>query len=376
MAVLAPCYFAVLPVEILEHIITLLDDDSPPPSAQLLHEPPTAGVFRRKQYPSGQKYSSLKDLSETCWRLRYMVAPRLLSYLKVDEKLIQSFVDFYVSRGQHAPPQSVLLYLDPTEFPPLELNDSDIDHLRFIRTEATRMVDIINPRALTIAANPNCLGWLIDRPLRMNDCWVTDVPYQMLRLEQGPLAPAQWFPHATKGKHLNLSTVRPWNRCTYNEGSFVPAYQTYEYHLYQAPSLHQSASLPELESHALRLSCLQSFELVAVFPVNHMTNTVHFLDLLPNLQNLSVQLAPSPKYQKTHHIGSSASCPSDFWQELGSSYDTLRNALCHNLAYLTTYTILDYASPGYRKIIDQAMENMPEDWKANHSGTWTRKIKT
>lgn len=375
MAVLTGCLLDLLPIELVERIILFVDHNSPPPSTFLLHEPPSVCVFEKTSKPSDWVGLSLKSVSETCWGLRYLVAPRLFTHLKVGGEDAEKLVRFRRSNGLHTPPKSILWYIDPLQHLALEVDDTDIDRLRPIRISTTWMVDLVNPQVLTILAPPKCLGWLIDHPLRMSGCWVTNAPYQTMRLEQGSLAPAQWFPTDKVHDNRTLSTVRPWNHCTYNEGSFVPAYSTYEFYNYAAPSLHQSESLPELQCHALQLGCLQSFELVAVFPFNHITNSIYFLDHLPNLQRLSVRLAPTLECQKSEVIGTSASAPSDFWLELESNYYLLRNALNHALTHLSVYNMLDYASPGYRNIIDLAMADISADWKPNHKGTWTRKTR-
>ena len=374
MAAITPSIHKLLPVELMEHIISLVDEDSPPPTTHLLHEPPSVSLF--KGMPDAFRWTdmSLKGLSETCRTLRSLVVPRLFAHLKVAGEHAQNLVDFRKSSSLHVSPKSILLYLNPDEYPSVELNDADINNMRSLRARATWMVDVVNPQALTILAPPSCLGWLVDHPLQMSHCWVTNVPYQMIRLEQGPLAPSQWFPRDEVHNNHTLSTVRPWNHCTYNEGSFVPAYSTYDYHIYEAPSLHQSASLSEIHCHALQLGCLRSFELVAVFPFNHMRTTIYFLDLLPNLKSLSVQLAPSLQCQKQNVVGSSASSPSDFWMEIETSYNLLRDALNHALIHLSTYTIMDYVSPGYRSVIDLAMTDISQDWKPSHDGTWIRKV--
>ena len=372
----------ILPTELIEHVVTFVEQASPPPSTLRLREPPTPDIFKGMPSASHRVSMSLKSLSETCWTFRDLVAPKLFAHLKGRGEEAERLVDFCKSKSFSASPKSILLYFDPLDYPALDLSDTcpgqlltDFDPLCPVRASATWMVDVVNPQALIMVAPPKCLGWLMDLSLKMSDCWVVNVPLQMMRLEQGPLSPVQWFPHDTVHDNKTLSTVRPWNYCTYNEGSFVPAYSTYEYHIYEAPSLHQSDSMPELECHALQLGCLRSFELVAVFPFNHVEGTVYFLSHLPNLQRLSVQLAPSLECQQREVIGTSASCPGDFWLELELNYSFLRDLLNLCLPSLSLYDVLDYASPGYRSIVDSAMAKVSGDWKPNHKGTWTREVK-
>ena len=371
-------FLDVLPIEVVESIVCLMDQDSPPPTAALLYEPPTSAIFDSAPDAACRSSNSFKSLSQTCRALRRLVTPKLFAHLKVRGEDIDrlELINVRKSGLSREPLESILLYIDPLQWPTIHLGDTDIKQLRAISASATWLVQTLNPRSFSLVAPPQCLGWLMDHPLNLGNCWVMALPLQMIRLEQGPVRPTRWFPHDTVHDNKTVSTVRPWNHCSYNEGSFASAYNTYDYHSYEAPSLHQDHSMPEMQCHALQLACLRSFELIAVFPFNHMDNTIYFLARLPNLQTLSVQLAPTLTSQRQDTInGTTAKCPSDFWLELETNYKLIRNALNCTLWCLSEYIVRDYESEGYRDLIDLAMAKVSEDWKSNDRGTWTRDVK-
>ena len=358
--------FECLPVELLEQIISILDHASPPSSTSLLHKPPSEMLFKGADidYP-------LKSLSLTCKSVRSLVAPRLFTHLKVAPDAVQDLVDV---SSLYDPPQSLILYLDYQKYPDYESGDVGYRNMNSLRAQVTWMVDMVNPKALTIVASPCLLGWLVDLPLTATDSWVFHLPYQMMRLEQGPFAPSQWFPRDVVHDNHTLSTVRPWNHCTYNEGSFVHAYSTYEYHHFEAPSLHQSPNAAEMECHALQLACLTSFKLVAVFPFNHMENTCDFLQCLPNLEHLIVQLVPTGESTTPYTTASSSSSPTDFWLENETNYKVLCEHVNNHLSRLSAFTSLDYTFPGYRSAIDDVMVDVSAEWQPDGNGTWKREV--
>ena len=365
-----PKMLEYLPLELLEQIISILDEDSRPPSTRLLHEPPSDLLFK------GGDPGPLKNLSLTCRSVRSLIAPKMSAYLKVDPDAAQDLADSYRSSSSLEPPQSLVLYLDRESYPEFEPDSKEAGRMQTVRTNVTSMVNVVNPQALTIVASASCLGWLVDHPLIIGDAWVFNLPYQVMRLEQGPFAPSEWLHQGAVHDNHTISTIRPWNHCTYNEGSFIPAYNTYEYHLYIPLSLHQSPMSSELQCHALQLACLVSFKLVAVFPFNHTPSTCRFLGYLPNLEHLTVQLAPPLDCQRPFKRASPGSSYHDFWLENETSYRMLRDHLSFHLLYLSTFTSLDYASPGYRDTIDAVMAHVSTEWTPNGTGTWTRPVES
>ena len=259
------------PIELLEQIVSHIDHTSPPPSTGLLHEPPSDAIF------TCASNCHLKSFSLTCKALRRSVVQKLWKHLKVSPDAVHRLMDFRLSRHLMGDTQSLMLYLNSKDYPEVEISDIRSDRMVRMRAKLTWMVDMINPRTLTIVAAPSILGWLIDHPVTITGYYLFRIPYQVVQLEQGSFTPSLWFPNDVVHDNHTISTVRPWNHCTYNEGSFGPAYNTYDYHLSIPLSLHQPPNWSELECHALQLSCLTTFQLVAVFPFNHRECTCFFL---------------------------------------------------------------------------------------------------
>ena len=358
-----------LPTELLQLVISILDQDSSPPLAHLLREQPSQAFFRSSH--SG----SLKQLSTTCRSVRSLVVPSLFAHLKVDLgdlACLQALFGLMEALKCQGHARSLLVYLEKKSSP------SNNARLWTFRDAISRLMDTMNAKVLTVVAPSHEIGWLADHQNNLDDEWAFKIEYQVLRLEQGAACPNDWFPRHAVHDSGGVFTLRPWTHWTYNEGSFVPAYSTYEYHLYQAPSLHQPALFRELQCQALQLGCLRSFELIAVFPFDHINTTCqYFLERLPSLELLTIQLAPSPISQKDNldsSASSSSACqPGDFWRELEEDYVLLRNCVSYNLPRLSRYAILDCMSPGYRGIIDPIMEEISADWKTVGNGVWRRK---
>ena len=182
---------------------------------------------------------------------------------------------------------------------------------------------------------------------------------------------------------LNVFQLRPWTRCTFNQGSSVKGYSSYEYFSLQAPSfLYPFGHYRYLSSSAYHLSdTITSFDYIAVFPTDHFERFCSNLTFMKNLKHLRVQLAPTSGndiLDNQSALGKSQ--PKDLWQELGSSYASIARTvrlLCdRGDTAVETFTSLDYVNPGLCELIDRTAGRKLRHWKSDpRGGRWTRKQK-
>ena len=163
----------------------------------------------------------------------------------------------------------------------------------------------------------------------------------------------------------SLLHFRPWTHVSLNEGSFLKAYGTYEFFERGPPSLVYSIKqcLEPVSHHgkghmgARSLPKLCSFTYTAIFP---FSNHADFVDMLPHLEELDLQLAPDPQsgiLDDKERIGKAQL--QDCWQELLSAYHDLAMAMNTFRMSRTTFEKLknfvcrDSRIPALREELDE-----------------------
>ncbi|KAK3066115.1 hypothetical protein LTR53_017664, partial [Teratosphaeriaceae sp. CCFEE 6253] len=165
------------------------------------------------------------------------------------------------------------------------------------------------------------------------------------------------YPGIAGSSILNL---RPWHHITINEGAYLKAYGTYEYFERGPPSLIYSIKdclIPRstYSANVQRLSraplaSLQKLTYIGIFP---FANHLDFRELLPQLEELDLQLAPT----SSTHGRSILNDPSrvgkaelqDCWSELITIYQTLANQLA-------TFRITEGNMPRLSRLLCRDME--------------------
>ncbi|TKA73263.1 hypothetical protein B0A55_06620 [Friedmanniomyces simplex] len=234
----------------------------------------------------------------------------------------------------------------------------------------------LDPLRIVVLAPPTDLACLTNCAIDTFGDWAFgDMEYHALDLR---LDAASTSPSPLLGKTVQYSTLdhtprrfpgiagssvlnlRPWHHITINEGAFLKAFSTYEYFERGPPSLIYSikdcltprptytASVQRL-SHT-PLSTLRKLSYIAIFP---FATHLDFRDLLPQLEELDLQLAPT----LSAHGSSILNDPQrlgkaelqDCWSELLTVYQNLA-------AQLATFRITEWNVPRLKKLVCRDME--------------------
>lgn len=279
------------PLEIIDQIFSFATATDPP-SVTCLREQPSLALLASQQCP-------VKNTSSTCRKLRRLCFNRLFSYLKIDASYTDALIAFvnYYNLVQYV--ESVVLYTKEQHLEGVAYHyDQDIPDTTREMSPASQLkpailavMEHINPKSLVIMASPRSFANLVPYPVNLSDSWAFNIPNQILRLEQNdPTLPPSTFPLVLD---FDIFAIRPWRRITYNEGSSIPAYCTYEYFNKCRPSL---LATPYSETGLKAkswLAYLTSLNFVAVFPFGHIEDVCQSLRSLQNLKYLAIQLAPS-----------------------------------------------------------------------------------
>ena len=198
----------------------------------------------------------------------------------------------------------------------------------------------------------------------------------------------QYLPHRYPGlaRHSILS-LRPWRTISINEGAFLKAYGTYEYFERGPPSLIYSikdslAPRPIYNSNAQRISevplqGLRVFKYTGIFP---FANHLDFRELLPQLEELELQLAPEPGsniLQDPARVGKAQM--EDVWSELITVYQHLASLLStmriseRNVPRLKRFTCRDSRIVNLREELDEVFVPLCLPvWAEYEDGTFIR----
>lgn len=352
-----------LPTEILQQVIETLGNDGTP-SLRNLHEVPSKSPLL--SCPN----QPLKSLSYTCRRIHCLVSPLLLRCLKADIYDVSSLVSFvheHPLRVEH-----LLLYylgnnpLHSSAWPPI-----------------LAAMDAIDPSSLTLYLSPEGIEDTLYYNIHMEDEWAFDIQYQILHLQQHTGAPRD--PGELLQPDRKILGLRQWSHITFNEGSSVPAYSTYEYFHKSTPTMvlpkvaQRGAPWPVTifpEIFDNPLTFLTSFDFIAVFPYTMLAATL-WLSRFPTLKHLRTQLGPDIHSRLLDDPSALGTCQrGDLWAEFEAAYHDLGlNIVQGSLPGLEKLTILDYENQGLREIVDLAMEaqlSASTSWSHDGQGLWTR----
>lgn len=355
-----------LPPELVEQIISVFAVEEPP-SAKSIYQEPSKALLN-------QGYHPLKDLSCVCQGLRRLCFSSLFSALKVNLEVVTGFLDFIKSSQLVGRVDSLALYT-----PPGCLGG------RLIWPRMVDIVDLVNAPSLTIIFPPFVFAEILPYGINLRDAWAFGIEYQVLRLEI-PRTPVT--PKTPKDiiKDSNVFAMRPWSHCTYNEGSSVEAYSTYEYSLKDKPSVFCPSDRDQF-ARTIRgsLDHITSIDFVAVFPINHIWLFLRATSGMKSLRRLRTQLTPTPDNDVLDNPFALGKCQrGDLWMELEASYlqlvgfvrstDERYKAFGMQRCPLEEFVILDYVNPGLREFIDGVVgPRMVDGWDFDSScGRWTR----
>ncbi|KAK5136552.1 hypothetical protein LTR08_002896 [Meristemomyces frigidus] len=261
----------------------------------------------------------------------------------------------------------------------------------------------INPERVVILAPPTDLACLTNCAIDTFGDWAFgDMDYHILDLrvkasdstrlperlgQPVQYSTLQYMPHRYPGlAGSSLLNLRPWFSISVNEGAFLKAYGTYEYFERGPPSLIYSikdslSPRPIFSPHArisdVPLASLRRLTYTGIFP---FANHLDFGELLPQLEELDMQLAPELSSNILSHprrVGKAQL--EDCWSELVSVYQGLAGLLAtfriseRNVPRLKKFVCRDSQIPALLDELDEIF--MPlclPVWAECEPGVFTR----
>ena len=351
-------FFLDLPPELVEQIISVLAEENPP-SAKLLHEEPSGCLLR-------SSYRPLKSLSQACRAVREICFPSLFSAVKVNLDDIDGFLQFSKSHNLSSLVDNLMLYFDPNP------QSAEFE----IWLPMVRVTDSVKPSVMTITLSPSLFANILPYQLDLTDQWVFSVPYQVLDLRMPRDLALSFQTSQSIVESRNVFQMCPWTHCTFNQGSSVQGYSSYEYFFKKTPS----TFCPWDHEEFIRsmadgsFESLTSLDFIAVFPIDHIIYFCQFLLLMRNLKCLRLQIAPSPSNNVLDDRTALGKCqPGDLWQEFESCYTTLATFLRLERV-VSEFVSLDYFNPSLRESIDRTVGQQLMHWESDsNGGRWIRK---
>lgn len=357
-----------LPLELVEQIISILAEEKPP-SAKLLHEEPSDSLLR-----SG--HHTLKDLSQACRATRKLCFPSLFSAVKVDLDSMSGFLSFAESHSLSSHVDSLVLYTD---------RKSQADKFIYVPSSSpwlpmVRVVNSVRPSLMTVILPPLLFAHVLPYQPNLDHEWAFSTAYQVLQLKTPrDLAPSsQISQHTIESR--DIFRLRPWTHCTFNQGSSVKSYSSYEYFLKQTPSIFNPGDFDELVLRTMRGSfeILTSIDYTAVFPVDYdILQFCRCMCVMKSLKCLRVQLSPTRSNDVLDNPAAlGKSPPRDLWQEFESCYSTFAHYVCMKrddwAMSFGEFVSLDYVNPSLRELIDRAAGQGLVEWDFDpDDGRWT-----
>ena len=353
---------SIFPQEILLYIIDILGSAFDDKEYALLHEVPSNTYLHLLK-----EVTPIKNLSRTSKAWRYFLLPILFSIVQLDPHLSGLFVlserlEFWKKHSLFGGVKHILVYAH------------DNLNVESLRREIKHLLKTTSAKKLTIIARPEILAQLIRAEIHDFDSWQFRMPFHVIQLERAVPSQHRVEPDESTNTEISQHVLCHWTRCSYNQGSFVSGYLTYEYHNLQPPSLLLSSSVRKSGFTQMMSQTLRSLEIVAVFPFDRR-EAFGFITTLVGLEKLSVQLAPTSTSSEGRACASASSSasPDDYWYELEGNYRKLREYLESSAGKsLSEYVMADFQDPGYRSVIETCMDGIHSGWTMREPGRWTR----
>jgi hypothetical protein len=232
--------------------------------------------------------------------------------------------------------QSVVVHTDK-EYQLRHVSTAEAPLARAVADIWSAVFNALDPTRVVVAAPPATLAGLLDTQVMSSDTWAFDMKMHYIELLQPKPHRYEHMKSDCRSWSSALVHRRPWSHLSYNEGSSIPAYSTYEYHLKQSPKI-LYLILVRLAKEASPCCNITSFSFTGVFPfVTNVTAIVRALHKIPNLGRIDFQLAPGPEnnsLEDPERMGRAQR--SDFWLEWNDSYKVL-------VSYLDIFDFVDGA---------------------------------
>ena len=334
-----------LPPELLEQIISVLTEGKTL-STKLLHEEPSDALLQSSYHP-------LKDFSLACRATRQLCFPTLFSTIKVDIKNADEFLRFAETNSLFGRVDSLLLY------PGLSPQKQDFRG-RNIWLPMARVIDSALPSVLTVVLTASLFQEVLPYELDLLDEWAFRIPCQVLQLRMPRDLAALSKPSREALESHNLFQIRQWTHCTFNQGSSINVYSSYEYFLKKTPSIFNPRDYSEVGRKMTvgGFANLTSLEYIALFPIDHMYAFNECIGSMKKLKCLRVQFAPTLSNNVLDDPVAMGKCqPGDLWLEFEECYKYLTTYIWATwdarTISLEEFISLDYANPSLRELLDR-----------------------
>ncbi|KAJ5643843.1 uncharacterized protein N7484_006350 [Penicillium longicatenatum] len=351
------CTLELLPNELLDQIIFYLNTE--PPSLGRLHQAPDRQITQSERKP-------LKHLAQCSSHLLALVRPRLFAHARLDLKDESAFRAFMFASDLGRYVSSLVAVTENTSLAPAD------EHWW------RRVLRYVDPTRITVLAPPTFIGNILNTRIMDGHSWAFDIHLQILQLERDG---SSVIPFSDLDKCDSLLLARPWTSMTFNESSSLKAYNHYEYFLSRVPSVigEWGSQLNPQEFPPAHLSAmlgqLTSFSYTAIFPFyNHVKLVLDSLAVIPNLQALSVQLAPEEHNHVLEMEQRGSLDPNDPWTELSTSYSLIGFEV-RNKESLVEFRSRDFAFEAIREELAVVLDADLGDtnWAPEGNGVWRRR---
>ena len=358
-----------LPPELLEQIISVLTEGETL-STKLLYEEPSAALLQSGYHP-------LKDLSLACRATRQLCFPSLFSAIRVDINNADEFLRFSENNSPFSRVDSLLLY------PGLSPQTQDFSN-RNIWLPMVRIIDSALPSVVTVVFTTSLFQKIVPYELHLSDEWVFRIPCQVLQLRMPRDQVALSKPSRQALESQNLFQIREWTHCTFNQGSSIKGYSSYEYFLKRTPSIFNPQQCCNFIAKMTEgpYANLTSLDYIAIFPIAHMHPFIDCIGSMKKLKCLRVQFAPTLSNNVLDDPVAMGKCQhGDLWLEFEHCYRCLAAYIWKTWDAGTTsleeFISLDYVNPNLRELLDHTVGKVllrnDQDFMPDSSGgRWFR----
>ncbi|KAH8695018.1 hypothetical protein BGW36DRAFT_360734 [Talaromyces proteolyticus] len=365
-----------LPNEILYLILDHLSC-TPPPSFTRIHAPPSLDITR-------SAVCDLKSFARTSFRFAELMRPLLFAHSCCDVTQVEQFLSFINKFELQRYVSSIVV----------TARASDGEDLGDDASWWCRLLTELNPLRLTFLAAPTIIGQATATQITDGHSWAFDIPYQILHLEQDPNPRHQPKP-TLDGTCPSLLHARSWTSICFNEASSLKAYHHYEYYHHRVPSIFETWGNPNNtpshiyipithihDPHKRHLhrafENVTHFRYTAVFPFyNHIRVVLDVMRaLMPNLQSLTVQLAPDRNNRVIENEQRGSLDPNDPWMEVAQSYSFIAHMvrdLAASGGNLVRFQACDFDIEALRANVSAIVEEVLPwtEWRHDGRGIWT-----
>jgi len=241
----------------------------------------------------------------------------------------------------------------------------------------------MNPTRIVVAMPPSTMAALTDGKMHTDDAWAfaQDVHLLELKQDQSESKDTAVFKDDTGTTfkyHRCLHNMRRWTHLAYNEGSFLPAYSTYEYFLKRPPMILFYLLFWLQKEAKYTPPRLRSVAYTGIFPFGtHITDimeALHKVDEAYSLTDLELSFAPDPHssiLEDPRRLGQADL--KDCWVEFESAYhEVIKTVARQRQAPGLRITSRDYRNEAIQETLDRKFQILTQFGWIKEGNAWVR----